>query len=300
LKHLLDIAPQSAIGYAKLGRLRTEQKRWAEAEDAYRKALLREPNSLDALEGLVDLDFRRDRAPNAIRLIRTQLERTPDNSHLYSLLGQALLRNGKPAEAEQALTRATVLDTHNVGALVLLGQTQASRGATDLAISNYQYAIKLVPNSVKLYVGLGGLYELQHDWHNAETSYQKALSIQSDDAFAANNLAYLMLEHGGDVNVALTLAQTARRGLQGMPNSADTLGWAYYQNGSFSAAAPLLEEAVRKDPSNSTYIYHLGLIYAKLKDHLRARAQFERAISIDPKSPIAERARSALSQVAGL
>jgi Flp pilus assembly protein TadD len=148
-------------------------------------------------------------------------------------------------------------------------------------------------------VGLAGSYELQGDWQKAETSYQKALSIQSDDAVAANNLAYLMLEHGGDVNVALTLAQTARRGLQGMPNSADTLGWAYYHNGSFSAAAPLLEEAVRKAPSNSTYLYHLGLIYTKLNDSARARAQFERAISIDPQSPIAERARNALNQVAG-
>jgi Flp pilus assembly protein TadD len=215
------------------------------------------------------------------------------------LLGQALLRNGKPAEAEQALTRATDLDKQNVGALVLLAQAQASRGATDRAISNFQHAIELVPNSVRLYVDLAGLYELQGDWQKAETLYQKALSIQSDDAMAANNLAYLMLEHGGDVNVALTLAQTARRGLQGMPNSADTLGWAYYHNGSFPAAAPLLEEAVRQAPSNSTYLYHLGLIYAKLKYSARARAQFERAISVDPKSPIAERARSALSRVAG-
>src|SRR6267154_997293 len=311
LQQAVKLAPDSAFGHYQLGvafhgkgnvqqgRLRTEQKRWAEAEDAYRKALLREPNSLDALEGLVDLDFRRGRASNAIRLIQTQLERTPDNSPLYSLLGQALLRNGKPAEAEQALTRATDLDKQNVGALILLGQAQASRGATDRAISNLQHALELFPTSVRLYVDLASLYESQGNWQKAETLYQKALSIQSDDAFAANNLAYLMLEHGGDVNVALTLAQTARRGLQGMPNSADTLGWAYYQNGSFSAAAPLLEEAVRKAPFNSTYLYHLGLIYAKLKYSARARDQFERAISIDPKSPIAERARSALSQVTG-
>src|SRR6266478_4273818 len=228
---------------------------------------------------------------NAIRLIQTQLERTPDNSPLYFLLGQALLRNGRPGEAAQALTRATELDKQNVGALVLLGRAQASRGDTDLAISNYQHAIELVPNNVRLYVDLAGLYELQGDWLKAESLYQKVLSIQPDDAYAANNLAYLMLEHGGNINVALTLAQTARRGLQGMPNSADTLGWAHYHNGAFSAAAPLLEEAVRKVPSNSTYLYHLGLIYAKLKDDSRARDLFERAISIDPKSPIAERAR---------
>jgi tetratricopeptide (TPR) repeat protein len=299
LKRVLDLAPQSAIGFAKLGRLRTEQNRRAEAEDFYRKGLLREPGSFDALEGLVDLDFRAGKAANAIGLIQAQLERTPDNSRLYFLLGQAFLRNGRPAEAEQMLTRAVDLDKQDVGALVLLGQMEASHGATDMAISNYQHAIELVPSSARLYVELAGVYELRADWQMAETLYQKALSIQSDDAFAANNLAYLMLEHGGDVNVALSLAQTARRGLQGMPSAADTLGWAYYNNGSFSTAASLLEEAVRKAPSNSTYLYHLGLAYAKLNDHVRARAQFQRAIRVDPKSPIAERARNALDQVAG-
>src|SRR5260370_4223990 len=100
-----------------------------------------------------------------------------------------------------------------------------------------------------------------------------------------------MLEHGGDVNVALTLAQTARRGLQGMPNSSDTLGWAYYHNGSFSAAAPFLEEAVRMAPSNSTYLYHLGLTYAKLNYSARSRSQFNPAITIDPTSTTATPAR---------
>jgi Tfp pilus assembly protein PilF len=99
--------------------------------------------------------------------------------------------------------------------------------------------------------------------------------------------------------VALTLAQTARRGLEGMPNSADTLGWAYYHNGSFSAAAPLLEGAVRIAPANSTYLYHLGLVYKKLNDAARARVHLEKAIRIDPESPIAEQARQALSQVSG-
>ena len=114
------------------------------------------------------------------------------------------------------------------------------------------------------------------DWQKAQSLHEKALAIQPDYAPAANDLAYLMLEHGGDLNVALTLAQTARRGLPTLPNSADTLGWAYYHGGSFSVAAPLLEEAVKKEPSNSTYHYHLGLTYQKLKQPARARAELQR------------------------
>ena len=50
---------------------------------------------------------------------------------------------------------------------------------------------------------------------------------------AANNLAYLMLENGENVDVALTMAQTARRAMPDSPNSADTLAWAYYYKGTY-------------------------------------------------------------------
>ena len=39
------------------------------------------------------------------------------------------------------------------------------------------------------------------------------MQVQTDYPVAANNLAYLMLEHGGDVNAALSLAQIGPRGL---------------------------------------------------------------------------------------
>src|SRR2546430_2745033 len=82
-------------------------------------------------------------------------------------------------------------------------------------------------------------------------------------------------------------------------NSADTLGWAYYHNEAYSVAAPFFEDATKKDPGNSTYHYHLGLTYQKLNDLARARTEFEKTISLDPKSPLANEARRALSLTAG-
>ncbi|MGC1904927.1 MAG: tetratricopeptide repeat protein, partial [Candidatus Acidiferrum sp.] len=163
-------------------------------------------------------------------------------------------------------------------------------------IASYQRAIELAPSDVELYVRLAALYDSRGDWQKAQNLNQKALALQPDYAPAANDLAYLMLEHGGDLNVALTLAQTARRGLPALPNSADTLGWAYYHGGSFSVAAPLFEEAVKKEPSNSTYHYHLGLTYQKLNDPVRGRVELQKVIRINPASPLADRARQAESQ----
>jgi len=112
-------------------------------------------------------------------------------------------------------------------------------------------------------------------------------------------LAYLLLEHGGDPNLALSLAQTGRKGLSNLPNSADTLAWAYYHTGAYSSAAPLLEDAVKKVPNNPTYRYHLGMVYQKLNDNARAKSAFEAAIKAKPDSPAAESARKALSELAG-
>jgi tetratricopeptide (TPR) repeat protein len=80
---------------------------------------------------------------------------------------------------------------------------------------------------------------------------------------AANNLAF-MLEHGGDLNAALSYAQMARLEQPGSPATGDTLAWAYYQNGSYRAAVDLLQEALIKRPKPPAYHYHLGLAYEKL------------------------------------
>jgi tetratricopeptide (TPR) repeat protein len=297
LKYLIDLAPESALGYVKLGQLRTAQKRWEEAAKAYREGLAREPNSLEALQGLVELNFRRDRAPDAVRLVQDKISQNPDNAALYLLLAQAQVRSRQPEEAEKALTRAIQLDKQNVNAMVMMADLQSKRGDTSEAIINYGKAIELAPNNARLYVAQASLYEGQGNWQQAQALYEKALAIQPDDALAANNLAYLMLEHAGSVNVALNLAQTARRGLPTVPNSADTLGWAYYHNGAYSVAAPLFEEAVKKVPSNATYHFHLGLTYQKLNDNGRARSELERSMSLAPKSPIADKAREAIGQI---
>jgi Flp pilus assembly protein TadD len=190
-----------------------------------------------AREGLVALDFARNHPADAVHLLQAGIERTSGNSALFFLLGQAQLRDAQPADAQRSLDRAVSLDSKNVKAVVLMAQVQVSSGNIEQGIASYQRAIQLTPSNVELYVGLGAVYDSQGDWQKAQVLHQKALALQPDYAPAANDLAYPMLEHGGDLNGALTLAQTARRGRLTLPNSADTLGWAYYHGGSFSVAA---------------------------------------------------------------
>jgi predicted Zn-dependent protease len=72
LNQLLRIAPQSAIGYVKLGQLRSGQKRWNEAETFFRDGLRQEPTSIVAILGLVSLDLRRNKPTDALRFLQAR------------------------------------------------------------------------------------------------------------------------------------------------------------------------------------------------------------------------------------
>ena len=60
--------------------------------------------------------------------------------------------------------------------------------------------------------------------------------MDPSSASVKNDLAYLYLQHGGDTNAALSLAQEAKRALPDSPAVADTLGWALYKLGSYQLA----------------------------------------------------------------
>ena len=292
-----QLAPDSEVSYAKQGELRLAQRRPGDAENLFRQALAHNPDYPEALRGLVQALLLKNRSADALTFVRDQITRNPTSSGLYLLQAELFLQTKQTEVARSSLTRAVELDNKNVRALALLAQLQAAGGQPDLAIGNYQRAIAVAPADAGLYVALGSAYESIGNWQQAETTYQKVLTIQPENALASNNLAYLMLEHGGSVNLALTLAQTARKGLPDLPNSADTLGWAYYYNGAFSVAAPLFEDAVKKAPGNLAYRYHLGLTYRKLNETVQADAQFHKIIDLDPKSTFADRARQALSDI---
>jgi tetratricopeptide (TPR) repeat protein len=211
------------------------------------------------------------------------------------MLGEVELRNQDLAEAAGAFQKAIDLDKSNVTAVVLLAKMEEARGSVDQAIDHYSRALGISPRDVQIRVSLGELLERQGQWQRAEGYYQQALQVQPDYPLAANNLAYLMLEHGGNPNVALSLAQTARKGLPELANTADTLGWAYYKQGVYGAAIDQFQEAVKRDARNPVYHYHLGMAYEKENNHAMAKKQLESALEINPHFAQADEIRRLLS-----
>ncbi|HXY08100.1 MAG TPA: tetratricopeptide repeat protein, partial [Terriglobales bacterium] len=288
VRRAIDVAPQSAAGYVQLGNLRVLEKRYGDATKAYQDGLDRDANSIDALRGIVGVDLSQDELEQAIRIINTHLVASPNNSDFYDLLGTVMFQNKKDLNgAEAAFRRSVELNRDNIDAWIEMGQVQAAMGRVERAIATYQEAIQEHPGQANLYLLLGELLEAQHDWKNAQAAYQNALRSKPADPLASNNLANVILESGGDLDTALSLAQTARRGLPDSPDVADTLGWIYYQKGAYKSAIGLLQEAIKlaeknKIPENPDFHYHLGLAYEKTAQFALARQHLERVLKIKP------------------
>ena len=298
IRKAMEVAPQNPIGYNQMGRLRLTQKQYSQAEKYFRQALERDPASTDGLNGLMNVYLAQKQTDLAITAANAQLAKVPDSSAFHDLLGTTLFNDKKDMKgAEAEFKRAAELDKNNSDALVKLGQVQAAEGSADQAIATYQQSLNNNPREVRFYILIGELFESKRDREKAKQMYQKALEIQPENALASNNLARVMLQQGDNVDVALAMAQTARRGMPDSPASADTLGWAYYQKGAYNTAIDLFKEALKKNPDDATFHYHLGLAYQKDNQPALAKQHLERVLKINPKYTNAEDVRKALGQL---
>jgi tetratricopeptide (TPR) repeat protein len=286
-----------------MGNLKLAEKQPKEAEKAYQQALERSPSSSDALAGLMNTFLMEKQPDKAVGAANAQIAKAPTSSAFYDLLGTVLFLNKKDLKgAEGALNQAVELDKNNADAVVKLGQVQVAGGSAADAIATYQRALQDNPRQVTLDILLGELYEAQHDFTKAKAAYQKALELDSNNPLASNNLAYLLLENGGDVDEAVSLAQTARRGAPDSPGVADTLGWALYRKGYYQQSIDLFQEALRlatkgNRPDNPNLHYHLGLAYQKAGQPEQAKKELERVLQINPNYVNAVEVKKVLTEL---
>jgi tetratricopeptide (TPR) repeat protein len=294
MKTAISNAPQSAQAYLLLGDLRFSQKRYPEGAVLMEQALQYDPNSIGALRGLVGYDFYKKQPAQALARINAQIAKSPKNSSFYDLLAQVQAGSKNFDQASASAQKAMEVNPDDGEAVAIYAQLQAQRGQAANAVEAWEKWSKAHPNNAGALAILGTLEETRGNGSKAEDYYKKALAIQPAQPVAANNLAYRMLLNGGNVDVALTLAQTARRGMPNSPSTADTLAWAYYSKGTYGFARDLLEEAIKTAPNNATTQYHLGMVYAKLGDKSNAAIHLKKSIALAPDAPQAKDAKSAL------
>ena len=117
----------------------------------------------------------------------------------------------------------------------------------------------------------GGCYERLKDFVNADKDLQKSLSINPNDAYVLNYLAYSWLERDYKINEAIEMLEKAYEQENNDPYIIDSIGWAYYLIDDYIKAEIFLKRAVELMPDDPIVNDHYGDILWKLNRKIQAR-----------------------------
>ena len=123
--------------------------------------------------------------------------------------------------------------------------------------------------------------------------YREAQKLKPEDPSLQNNLGYLLLEKGGDVNEAAKLIESALKQEPRNGSTLDSWGWAQFKLGKLKEAEETLRKAIELRPFTPEIHKHLGEVLLKLDRKEEALEEWERALAYAfPDRPaLEERAR---------
>ncbi|TGX56139.1 tetratricopeptide repeat protein [Sphingomonas gei] len=153
------------------------------------------------------------------------------------------------------------------------GDMLVDQGRFDLAASAYAAAIARPGGETNwmLHYLEGRALDRAGRWSEALPALQRAVVLGPEQALALKYLGYAQVARGEDLAGAQALLERARALKPDDAEIADSLAWAWFQRGEVTKALPLLEEAVKGDPSATRANEHLGDAYWRLGRHYEAR-----------------------------
>ena len=193
-----------------------------------------------------------------------------------------LAKQGNQVEARQAFLAARTADPQSVLADLSLAQLDVAGHKVDDAEHRLQNLVASHGENTTARLWLGILDDVKGNHSAALENFRKVVQTDPDNAQALNNLAYLLADFSNQPDEALKYAEKAVRIAPDNPQYADTIGWALYRKGMYSAAVQQLERTGSQN-GFAVWRYHLAMAYAKTGDVKRGRAVLDAATEEQPE-----------------
>jgi len=289
--------------YLQLGVLNLSQSRLKEAEDAFRKSYQLNPADSRGLIGVVRCYLARNNAEAAIDLLRAESDKAPDRADLREALANAAVDAGKfdlaIAEYQKLLDAPGNNVKQQASLYVRLGEACRQKGDYRGAIANMQKARAAEPGDSTVLTSLALTLDEAGRTRESQQTYEAALQLDPNNGLILNNLAYLIAEHGGDLNDALTKALKARQLLPNLREASDTLGWIYLKKGLNDKAIDIFKDLVDKAPAQPAYRYHLGMALSRKGDQPEAVKELRESLKYNPSKEQREKIQQLLIKLNG-
>jgi tetratricopeptide (TPR) repeat protein len=279
------------------------QKRYPQAEEAFRKAYEMDRSNVGALTGLVEVYAAQNRMDEALKLLQTEAGKNPERPDIRVALGNFYVRNNQYdlalAEFQKVLDGAAKNSREAGDVYMRIGETHRRKGDLNSSIAALRRAKELLPGNLAVMGTLALALDDSGQKKAAELVYRAIVEEDHDNGLALNNLAFLIAETGGDLDAALEYAQRARRRLPTLTEAADTTGWIYLKKNRTRDAIAIFRDLVKKQPANSTFHYHLALALEQDGDHAAAREELNAALKNNPSPADEQKIKELLQKIGG-
>lgn len=139
----ITLGENEGVTFVALGYCYLNLEKFASAENAYRAAILRNPDGQDAHNGLVNCLLETERHAEAVAMLDELIEKQPDQPFYWRAQTNAYVELGKTRQAAVNLETLRRLEKLDVRGHLLLGDLYHNLELNHLALSAYQAALSL-------------------------------------------------------------------------------------------------------------------------------------------------------------
>ena len=299
LTAILEKQPNQVDTLLQLGVLDLNQKKNKEAEDFFHRAWVANPNNTRGLLGESRAYLLDNQPEKSVQLVEDEAQKRPANLDLQREVGDTQMsanQYDKAIMTFQSLMAKVSEPRQQSDLWTRIGEAYLRKGDVQESINSLEKAHQLQPNNSTLTTNLGMLYEMANKTDVARKYYELSIKMDPNNALALNNLAYLISQNNGDLDLALTYATHAKQRLPEHAEVNDTLGWIYLKKNLTDQAIDTFRTLVVKVPQNPTYHYHYAMALLQKGDRETARKECQTALADRPNKLLDGQIRQLLAK----
>ena len=289
--HGQEAAPGSPDTLFQSAMSQLQQGKYQDAEVSFRKLSEMEPGSSRGILGVAEVWGAQKKIDDAIGLLQAESAKYPARLELHYAIGNLALVAAKYdlaiSEFQLVLERVDRNAKEASEVYLRMGEAYRLKGDVEFAINVFQKAQALQPSNLVIVNALAATLEMSGQRKSAAEQYRKMLELDPKNGVALNNLAFMLADTDGAL--ALAYALRARQLFPNEPTVIDTLGWVYLKSNRIDDALPLFRDALKKNPGNAAYRYHLAAALEQKGAHAEARQEAETALKSNPSKDDAQK-----------
>lgn len=230
----------------------------------------------------------------AIVFFTTSIADDSTHPEVYHLRGKAYIQNKRYEDAIQDFSRAIKLKGNEEN--ILLDRAAAYVYSDELrrAVRDYGRILKVNPENSKASYGRGLVYVKQKNYEEALKDFQS--TVDSDPAYLNAYLQMGLLYSGDDKNDKAVECFTKALNIRKRDDLYYERALANYSLGQFDSALSDMSAAIGMNSKRKEYYNDRGYIYLKLNNTEKARADFQKALKLDPGYDLAKQNLEKLTQ----